>query len=64
MPLNLFIIFKTALKSLSRTFISSRDFPLIQGLVLYLSVIVVACNFFVDIFYSIIDPRIRLRGSH
>lgn len=44
--------------------ISSRDFPLIQGLVLYLSVIVVACNFFVDIFYSIIDPRIRLRGSH
>ena len=43
--------------------ISSRDFPLIQGLALYLSVIVVCCNFLVDILYSIIDPRIRLRGA-
>ncbi|QTQ11900.1 ABC transporter permease [Treponema parvum] len=43
--------------------IYSRDFPLIQGLALYLSVVVVLCNFFIDILYSIIDPRIRLRGS-
>jgi len=40
--------------------ISTRDFPLIQGLVLYLAVIVVSCNFLVDLCYSIIDPRIRI----
>lgn len=41
------------------TSISSRDFPLIQGLVLYLAVIALVCNFVVDILYSIADPRIR-----
>lgn len=41
--------------------IATRDFPLIQGLVLYLALIVVVCNFLVDIFYSVIDPRIRLK---
>ncbi len=41
--------------------ISSRDLPLIQGLVLYLALIVVLCNFIVDIVYSLVDPRIRLR---
>ena len=41
--------------------INSRDLPLIQGLVLYLAVIVVICNFLVDVLYSVIDPRIRLK---
>ncbi len=41
--------------------INSRDLPLIQGLVLYLAVIVVICNFVVDIVYSVVDPRIRLK---
>ncbi|MGI6254804.1 MAG: ABC transporter permease [Acutalibacter sp.] len=41
--------------------INSRDLPLIQGLVLYLAVIVVICNFVVDVLYSVIDPRIRLK---
>lgn len=41
--------------------ISTRDLPLIQGLVLYLAFIVVLCNFAVDLFYSLIDPRIRLK---
>lgn len=41
--------------------ISTRDLPLIQGLVLYLAMIVVACNFVVDLLYSVIDPRIRLK---
>lgn len=40
--------------------ISYRDFPLVQGIVMYITVVVVIINFFVDIFYSIIDPRIRL----
>ncbi|MBR1537760.1 MAG: ABC transporter permease [Treponema sp.] len=39
--------------------ILSRDFPLIQALVLYLSLITLFCNFLVDIVYSLIDPRIR-----
>ena len=43
------------------TSISSRDFPLIQGLVIYMAGIVVLCNFLVDMLYSAIDPRIRLK---
>lgn len=43
------------------TSISTRDLPLIQGLVLYLAGIVVLCNFAVDLLYSVIDPRIRLK---
>ncbi len=41
------------------TSITSRDFPLIQGLVLYLSVITVTVNFIVDVLYNVIDPRTR-----
>lgn len=41
------------------TSITSRDFPLIQGLVLYLAVITVSVNFIVDILYQVIDPRTR-----
>jgi peptide/nickel transport system permease protein len=39
----------------------SRDYPLIEGFVLYTGVVFVFANAIVDIFYSIIDPRIRLR---
>lgn len=42
--------------------INSRDLPLIQGLTLYLGMIVVIFNFIVDILYSVIDPRIRVNG--
>ncbi len=45
------------------TSISSRDFPLIQSLVLYLAFITVLCNFVIDILYSLIDPRIRRGGA-
>lgn len=41
--------------------IATRDLPLIQGLVLYLAFLVVVCNFLVDLLYSVIDPRIRLK---
>ena len=41
------------------TSISSRDFPLLQGLTLYLSAITLFCNFGVDILYSVVDPRTR-----
>ncbi|QTB24025.1 ABC transporter permease [Lysinibacillus sphaericus] len=42
------------------TAISNRDFPLVQGIVMYITVAVVMINFIVDILYSVIDPRIRL----
>ena len=41
--------------------IASRDLSLIQGLVLYLALLVVLCNFMVDMLYTWIDPRIRLK---
>jgi len=37
----------------------SRDFPLIQGITLFFSVIYVAVNLLVDISYLVFDPRIR-----
>lgn len=39
--------------------ISTRDFPLIQALVLYLALITLFCNFLVDVIYTLIDPRVR-----
>jgi peptide/nickel transport system permease protein len=43
------------------TSISYRDFPLVQGIVMYITIAVVFINFVVDILYSFVDPRIRLR---
>lgn len=43
------------------TAINNRDFPLVQGIVMYITIAVVSINFIIDILYSIIDPRIRIR---
>lgn len=40
--------------------IGSRDFPLVQGIIMYITFVVVLVNFFIDILYSVLDPRIRL----
>lgn len=37
----------------------SRDYPVVQGVVLWISVSYVLINFFIDILYSLIDPRVR-----
>lgn len=37
----------------------SRDYAIVQGIVLVIAVLVVVCNLIVDISYSWIDPRIR-----
>lgn len=42
------------------TSIGYRDFPLVQGIVMYITFVVVFINFLVDILYSVLDPRIRL----
>ncbi|WP_028309007.1 nickel ABC transporter permease [Desulfitibacter alkalitolerans] len=44
--------------------IFNRDYPVIQGYVLWMAVIFVLANLLVDISYRFLDPRIRLgRGS-
>jgi peptide/nickel transport system permease protein len=36
-----------------------RDFPLVQGVTLYLAVIFLVVNLCVDMVYAYLDPRIR-----
>lgn len=42
------------------TAVGYRDFPLLQGLALYIAIVVIGLNFVVDVAYRWIDPRIRL----
>jgi peptide/nickel transport system permease protein len=39
--------------------IVQRDYPVIQGINLVIVSIIVATNLAVDLFYAVIDPRIR-----
>jgi len=41
--------------------ISSRDYPLVQGVVLVIAVIYVSINTLTDILYSLLQPRNRLQ---
>lgn len=41
--------------------IASRDYPVLQGTVTVLSVMIVAVNLLVDIAYGLVDPRIRTK---
>ena len=45
-----------------RNSISNRDYPVIQGGVLFVAVIVVFVNLIVDLSYGLLNPRIRLAG--
>ncbi len=36
------------------------DFPMIQGTVLFSAIVFVVINFFVDIFYAVLDPKVKL----
>jgi peptide/nickel transport system permease protein len=40
--------------------IFARDYPVVQGVVLVIAVLVVMINLFVDVIYTLLDPRIRL----
>jgi peptide/nickel transport system permease protein len=40
----------------------TRDFPVIQALTLVFGVLVVSINFFSDMLYAAVDPRVRLQG--
>lgn len=39
--------------------VSSRDFPLIQSIVVVVAAMIIFINFIIDILYRVIDPRIR-----
>lgn len=43
--------------------IKNRDLPLVQGISLYISAMVVLVFFIIDILYHIIDPRVDLEGA-
>jgi ABC-type dipeptide/oligopeptide/nickel transport system permease component len=45
--------------SLTFEAVFTRDYPLIQGIVLVLAAFILAVNLAVDILYAYIDPRIR-----
>lgn len=47
--------------SMLRIAVMNRDYLIIQGTVLIISLVVVGCNFVVDILYGVLDPRIRGR---
>src|SRR2546422_618599 len=40
--------------------ILTRDYPMVQGVVLFAALAVVATNLIVDLTYAVLDPRIRL----
>jgi ABC-type dipeptide/oligopeptide/nickel transport system permease component len=40
--------------------IFNRDYPLVQAATLYLAVVFVMINLFVDVLYAWLDPRIKL----
>ena len=41
------------------TAVTDRDYPLIMGVTLVYTAILVAANFIVDVFYGYVDPRVR-----
>jgi peptide/nickel transport system permease protein len=43
--------------------IFNRDFPIVQGVVLVVSLIFVVVNLVVDVAYVVIDPRIRVAST-
>lgn len=41
--------------------ITQNDYPMIIGFSLYVAALVLLCNFAADVFYTMVDPRVRLR---
>ncbi len=46
---------------LSVTAITNRDMPLLQGTVIFTTIIIILGNLIADILYSVVDPRIRVQ---
>ena len=55
-----------AIPGLGRHFVTSitnRDYTVIMGTTVFYSIILLFAVFIVDILYSVIDPRIKLKGA-
>jgi oligopeptide transport system permease protein len=55
-----------AISGIGRYFVSavnSRDYSLIMGCTIFFAVLLIFCNYIVDLLYGIIDPRIKLWGE-
>ncbi|HEY7034123.1 MAG TPA: nickel ABC transporter permease [Thermomicrobiales bacterium] len=53
---------RAGLGTLAIRAIQARDFPLIQGIVLFYAVLYVGSSLIVDLLYGVLDPRIRFSG--
>jgi peptide/nickel transport system permease protein len=53
------VFYLPGLGRLALNAISARDLPVVQGVVLFVAVVVVTLNFLVDLLYTVLDPRIR-----
>jgi peptide/nickel transport system permease protein len=42
--------------------IRTRDYPIVQNLVMFIAIVVIAVNFLVDLTYAALDPRIKYAG--
>jgi peptide/nickel transport system permease protein len=40
--------------------VNQRDYPVVQGIVAFIGIMIVVLNILIDILYSVIDPRIEL----
>ena len=47
-------------RQLAATAIFNRDYPVLQGGILFVAIVFVLVNLLVDISYAIINPRIRV----
>ena len=43
--------------------INQRDYPVVQGVVLFLAFLMVMVNLLTDLSYAFVDPRVRLGGD-
>jgi peptide/nickel transport system permease protein len=45
------------------TAVTSRDAPVVQGVVVCLALTIVLANLLADILYTVLDPRVRVRHA-
>jgi peptide/nickel transport system permease protein len=43
--------------------VTNRDYPVMQGVFLMITFVVIFSNLFADFLYSVLDPRIRVGGG-
>jgi ABC-type dipeptide/oligopeptide/nickel transport system permease component len=54
---------RSGIGNLTLQSVGSADYPMIQGVVLFAGVVVIAFNLLVDLTYPLLDPRVRLGAA-